>query len=212
MNVHDIIEAISNLSKRRPVFYSEADFQFALAWELQKILPCGANIYLERLWQHGRLKYYVDIWVEENGKKYPIELKYKTKAAQIQCPKIGTVISLNNHSANDFGCYDYLHDIKRIEDIKLHESSAFGKGYAVFLTNDSNYYNNSGRKSAYSNFKIYQGAVRTGELKWGLTQNGKPFVCGTRGNFSLSGNYTMDWSDYNKEVVPEFKYLINEIG
>ena len=32
----DIVKVINSLKAKRKVFYSEADFQFALAWEIQK--------------------------------------------------------------------------------------------------------------------------------------------------------------------------------
>ena len=46
MNINTLHRALANLGATRHAFYSEADFQFALAWELQKQLP-NAKIYLE---------------------------------------------------------------------------------------------------------------------------------------------------------------------
>ena len=42
----DIINSLKLLSDSRKVFHSEADFQFALAWEIQKLYP-DAKIRLE---------------------------------------------------------------------------------------------------------------------------------------------------------------------
>ena len=39
-----INEVLENLAKRRPLFWSEADFQFEFAWELHKKLGDDANI------------------------------------------------------------------------------------------------------------------------------------------------------------------------
>ena len=45
----DVInEVLENLAKRRPLFWSEADFQFEFAWELHTKLDGKAKIYLER--------------------------------------------------------------------------------------------------------------------------------------------------------------------
>lgn len=42
----DIEKCMKSLSEKRPIFHSEADFQFALAWEIQKEYP-KANVRLE---------------------------------------------------------------------------------------------------------------------------------------------------------------------
>lgn len=203
MTINDLHLAIANLSTKRNAFWSEADFQFALAWELQRLFP-KANIHLERRFA----PYYVDIWVENQGKVYPIELKYKTTKTTIS-QNNGTVMTLKNHGAVDFGCYDYLKDIGRIEDIASREPN-FDRGFAVMLTNDHMYYTNTNRTSAYSNFKIYQSAVRTGNLNWGQTQKGTTFACGSRIGFTLKNSYTMQWNPYNN-MIDRFQYLINEI-
>ena len=204
MTIKDLHKAMSNLATKRVAFWSEADFQFALAWELQQLLP-QANIYLERCF--SSLNYYVDIWIEENDYIYPIELKYKTAKASIT--QNGNQIVLKNHSAMDFGCYDYLKDIHRIENIAVH-TAKFKNGYAIMLTNDSAYYKSTSRTSAYDNFKIYQGAKRGGMLTWGQTQKGTTFVCGSRTNFALSKSYTMNWHPYNNGANG-FQYLISEV-
>lgn len=201
MTINYIHQAMTGLETKRRVFWSEADFQFALAWELQHVLT-NAKIYLER--RDTTHKYYVDIWVEHEGKVYPIELKYKTSAATI-----GDITVLEQ-SATDFGCYDYLFDIKRLEDLSRSEKY-FGNGFAVMLTNDATYYNNTNRVSAYDNFKIYNGAKRGGGLlSWGNTSKGTPFAYGSRDNFPLQGVYTMEWRDYNN-ATDGLKYLVNQI-
>lgn len=194
MTINHIHQAMSALAAKRSVFYSEADFQFALAWELQILLP-KAKIYLERRVNNC----YIDIWVEHNGKNFPIELKYKTKSAIIGG------IELKNHAAMDYGCYDYLKDICRLENLPNIE-----KGFAVMLTNDSAYYTDTKRLSAYDNFKIYDGVTRGGRLSWGLTSKGAPFVSGSRDAFTLKKNYTMQWQPYNGGAY-DFQYLINEV-
>ena len=194
MTRNHINKAMSALAAKRSVFYSEADFQFALAWELQILLP-NADIYLERRVNNC----YIDIWVEHNGKNFPIELKYKTKSAIIGG------IELKNHAAMDYGCYDYLKDICRLENLPNIE-----KGFAVMLTNDSAYYTDTKRLSAYDNFKIYDGVTRGGRLSWGLTSKGVPFVSGSRAPFLLKGSYTMQWQPYNGGKY-DFQYLINEV-
>src|SRR3989338_1568109 len=77
-DIHSIME---NLSNERPLFHSEADFQFALAWGLMKIKE-KLNINRLRLEKPFNLKkrIMVDIFIEHNNKKSVIiELKYKVK-------------------------------------------------------------------------------------------------------------------------------------
>lgn len=204
MTIQDLQQIIAILAKRRKAFWSEADFQFELAQEIKTMFP-AAQIRLERPFPNSAGKRnYIDIVVELNGELFPIELKYKTKEATIaDCS--GESISLQNHSATDFGCYDYLKDISRLEGLK--NKPNFKRGFALMLTNDPAYCNDTQRVSAYDDFKIYSGATKGGLLSWGLTSKGTQFVCNGRVSFSLSGTYTMQWEEYNAN----FKYLINEI-
>ena len=211
MIVNDIHLAMARLAVNRNAFWSEADFQFALAWELQKIHP-SATIHLERCYQHPSLQknYHIDIWVEDQGQIFPIELKYKTKDATIP-QNNGSQISLKNHGAVDLGCYDYLKDIARIEDVARLEKPSFAKGFAIMLTNEHKYYTHVKVRSAYDNFKIYPGAIRAGWLRWGKTSKGTLFAATKdRDDFPLKKSYTMNWTDYNN-CNDGFKYLINEI-
>jgi len=73
----DVEIPLLQLKNKRKVFHSEADFQFALAWELQLQYPDG-SIRLEYPPPHDPTKY-VDILVRLGDDVYPIELKYKTK-------------------------------------------------------------------------------------------------------------------------------------
>lgn len=50
----DIEQVLKELAKKRPVFHSEADFQHALAWEIQITYP-DANIRLEKPFQFDKL-------------------------------------------------------------------------------------------------------------------------------------------------------------
>ena len=205
MTKTDLINAMNALSARRNAFWSEADFQFELAQELYTMFPT-AQIRLERPFGvvSSRNRLYVDIVVELNGVSHLIELKYKTKTATITDIN-GEQIILQNHSAHDFGCYDYLKDVSRIEQLKQNNNN-LKNGFAIILTNDSSYYTpKSG--AAYDMFRIHQGATKSGKLNWLPTRKGTLLAYGNRHNFSLLGSYTMDWLLYNND----FRYLITEI-
>ncbi len=96
MITKDLIKkAMLQLSTKRKLFWSEADFQFSLALVLRDILPKNAKIYLERPIAEmlsaqqednntkNRKKFYVDIWIQIEDTVYPIELKYGTKEQEI---------------------------------------------------------------------------------------------------------------------------------
>lgn len=192
-----IQKTLSSLSTKRSennatYFCSEADFQFALGWELKEMYP-EIEIRFEYLYETK----YIDIWIEVGNDIYPIELKYKTKTD-------ASMPDLKYHGAQDFGRYDYLHDIKRIEDISLSLDS-FKRGFAIFLTNDDAYLN-PGREGAMDelfwiceNREIPSGTY----LQW---KDKRAYQQG-RDKFTLKNKYKMKWVKYSEK----FHYLISSV-
>ena len=74
----NFVEIMSNLAIKHKAFYSEADFQFALGWELQGEENVE-RVYFEVPFQEdendkrGRLDLLVKM---KNGSEIPVELKY----------------------------------------------------------------------------------------------------------------------------------------
>ena len=114
----DIDAVLKQLKNKRPIFHSEADFQFALAWELQQQYP-DASLRLEYAPPDDRQKH-IDILMRVGDDIYPIELKYKTAA--FRAVVNGEQYSLTDHSAQDLGKYDFVKDICRIEAFREHIS------------------------------------------------------------------------------------------
>ena len=226
-----IRKVLSNLAQIRPGFWSEADFQFAFAWELQrqKLLP-NAKIRLERCIRladdnsvlsddkQSYKSYYVDIWVEYEGKIYPIELKYKTIDKPLFYATSSQIepIFAKNQAANDLGRYLYLKDVERIETIKQHLKLKFGGGFAIMLTNDKKYFDPS--KNLNLNildryFRIHQDARFVGPQTygWNVNPNTTNHWTQTSNTYKnpihLQGTYTCDWTQY----AGNFKYLLLEI-
>lgn len=73
----DIDEIMYQLSRWRPIFHSEADFQFSLAWLIKEQYP-NCDIRLEIVPEFNP-NLHLDILVIFEGKWIPIELKYTTK-------------------------------------------------------------------------------------------------------------------------------------
>ena len=202
MNISIIKQSLKNLSVKRPFFWSEADFQFAFSEELRILLP-NAKIRLERPFPiNATTTYHVDIWVEDEGKIYPIELKYKTKKCSATIA--GETFNVTDHSAIDLGRYDYVADIKRIEEIKNHNSSSFGEGYAIILTNDLRYSTNPGKQvqTMDADFRIHNGTILSGIRRWKKTPTST--LVNANGNrksrvvINLAGQYTMNWDSYSQ--------------
>jgi len=205
-NIKDILKQLLEI---RPIFHSEADFQYALAWEIQKHHP-KAQIRLEINLPVFDKKEYIDIWANIDDKVYIIELKYKTKKINLEYNK--EKFYLLNQGAQDVGRYDFIKDITRLERfISKHNNYI---GYAIMLTNDDLYWRNPVRLNTVdANFRIHENRKIKGKLRWsdGASVGTKK---GRENNLIIKDSYLMKWSDYSalKESGPNyFKFLLSEI-
>jgi len=190
MNIVGIIEA---LRAKRGVFHSEADFQFALAWETQLFYP-DAAVRLEYPPPDDPTKS-IDLTVRLGTDVYPIELKYKTKLFNAVVG--GEPFFLKNHGAQDIGKYDFVKDICRVEAFRSY-IAGYREGYAIWLTNDPYYWNAPKNDSAgYAAFSVHRGAVKEGSMAWGATMN-VGSIKGREDPLFLSGSYHIDWHDYSR--------------
>lgn len=207
----DIHKVIASLQSKRPLFHSEADFQLALAWEIQSHYP-EAEIRLEYNFPKVLGSLYVDIWVKLHDTFIPIELKYKTKKSSFLVN--GEQFTLKNHGAHDCGRYDFLKDISRVEQVASLEEQA-STGYAIMLTNDSLYWRPSKNNTSIDTaFKIHEGRELFGNLAWGELAS-----AGTKRNreseISVLNSYNLNWRDFSVVAdTPnaEFKMLIVQVN
>ena len=211
MTIADINKAISALATKRPYFYSEADFQHALALELA---AAGLKVYLEYPVSGiipGRREVHIDIIVIDGTGIYPIELKYKTKKLRVK-DITGSYIDLKNHSAQDINTYLFWKDVQRVESLastQVTPNFKFKKGFVVFLTNDAAYYTpGSALNTIYTPFALCNSqAVQN--IHWQHPVSGINYTAGkvTYPAFSLQQPYTPQWQSYNKD----FEYLIIQV-
>ncbi|QNO13515.1 hypothetical protein HYG86_01395 [Alkalicella caledoniensis] len=190
----DIVTSLKQLSNSRKVFHSEADFQFALAWEIQKLYP-DARIRLEYCPASITPNIHIDILVIIDNMYYPIELKYKT----LGCNKTfeDEVFKLKNHGAQDLGRYDFLKDVQRVEQFSK-ELPRFKAGYSIFLTNDQSYWKDSGRKeTVYYQFRLSEGLEKAGIMCW-ASHSGEGTIKGRETPIALDYKYTVKWEQYCK--------------
>nr|WP_122012299.1 hypothetical protein [Maliibacterium massiliense] len=206
----DIAKQMAALQTRRPLFHCEADFQFALAWQLQKAYPT-ADIRLEYCpREHPNM--HVDIMVFVHGRCYPIELKYKTLC--LTHGEGDAYYAIKNHGAQDIGRYDCLKDVARIESLRG-AMDGFGGGYVVILTNDPAYWSlpKYDRPTNFDAFRIHHGALKTGVCRW-AERAGRGTTKGREAPVHLAGAYRIAWREYSR--LPEqknglFQYTIIQI-
>lgn len=213
LTMDTIKHILRELSQKRPIFHSEADFQHALAWEIhQEFNQIG--IRLERRFKVNDLrKIYVDILLMIDNAAIAIETKYTTKKLEIKLND--EEFLLKDHSALDLRRYDFLLDIYRIE--KLKSGGKIVKGYAVFLTNNMDYWKET--KSTNTNdedFRIHQGRkIQANEvLRWAL-KTGKGTKKGRERPLKFKKDYSFEWELYREGEIEgthyEFKYLLVEV-
>lgn len=194
-----IQQVLDTLRTKRKLFSSEADFQFSLAWTIKELYP-NVEVRLEWVPSDYDPNMYIDIVVFNGDVMIPIELKYKTKKTDKVVD--GERFVLKNQSATDLGRYDFLKDIQRIEFIKQNLPNVT-EGYAILLTNDPNYLVAPRPTSAFADFSISNGDIKTGVLRW--TEGSKSNV--GRLGIDLTGRYPIQWGVYSRidetEIVSE---------
>ena len=175
---------MSALAERRPVFHSEADFQFAFAQTVSAMDP-GIACRLEKPLtsaRTGRTEYLDLLCLGPNGAT-PIEFKYFTR--RWHGTANGEDFSLRDHAAADLLRLHFIHDVVRLE------SSPHGeRGLAILLTNESALWSESARQTQDSEFHLHHGRTLEGTLLWA----GGIYEPNTR---VLAGTYDLNWQDFS---------------
>jgi hypothetical protein len=204
--IMDLMKPFEQLRKKRPIFSSEKDFQFALAWEI-KLLYNDANVHLEYCPDITQ-NVHIDIFVEINNKIYPIELKYKTKRAFTKIDN--EIFCLKNQAAQTLGKYDFLKDFQRMENLaKIIQN--FDCGYTLLLTNDPSYWEKNKKDAIDVEFQLLHGIIKTGKMEWKGASNGT--IKGREAPINLMRKYKIEWKQYSQINIHNgiFKYSFNEI-
>lgn len=208
-NLFDIHSVMKSLAARRPVFHSEADFQFALAWRIHELEPdCEVRLEFKPFPQE---RVYLDIWLPTL--ETAIELKYATQTLDTEC--VGERFALKSQSAQDQRRYDFLKDVERLERIVSYGRAK--RGLAIMLTNDTLYWKppqQNWQSMADAAFRIHDGLPKIGELRWspsageGTTRSRTSPIC-------LTGAYVAHWANYSRldaNSNSQFRYLAFEVG
>lgn len=206
MNVEDVL---SKLSKDRPIFHSEGDFQFSLAHKIKKIIP-EFNVRLEFPMSPGHL----DIFLFSSEKAVLFELKYKP-----------TELVYNMHNKEkfnlkqlrriDYGFYGFIKDIYRLENFRLKIEQNFKnvECYALILTNDKRFWQQTETKGMYKEFLIYEGKKLSGVFNWANNITNEYYH--KRPSIILNHTYRCFWKDYSKITIEaknnQFRFLLIEV-
>ena len=208
-------DIITFLEKNDELLFNERDLQMHLAVFLKETMNYD-DVDIEYYVPYEELKEYIwknelriDVIVRKGDEYLPIELKYKTKQIKKEILRFGEKIPnievLKNQSAQDLGMYDFWKDVRRIELVR-NRFPVVRHGLAIFVTNDTQYLNQSRPTSNNLLLNMYEG--KHGRLKhW----KDKESTCyKTHPDFEVENEYTIHWHDTKYESVP-FHYCIIEV-
>jgi len=187
----DMDVALLRLAARRRVFHSEADFQFALAWQIQNDHP-AADIRLEtRPLPEKNLR--LDLFVVMNGRRFAIECKYLVRG--IDVTEAGERFLLRTQSAHDVRRYDTLKDVARVEEFL--SLGVADEGFVVAVTNDAAYWKHASRPDTFdASFRMHEERIVQGRLAW-ADGTGAGSMKNREAAIDLKGSYRLTWRDFS---------------
>ncbi len=204
---------IKALSAKRPVFDLEGDLQRAMVKTLKEEFPDSEVATEYPITHEGQLSK-IDIRVVTKNAEHLIELKYKPTYLTVEVN--GQDFETKHQGAQDLYCYDYLHDVMKLET--LTKTRPDSTGCAIFLTNDERYWLGPEDEDAdYYPFRLTDKREVSGLLVWqGNVERKGP---SRQGPIELSRKYRVDWKIYSdlkaQGAIPHvhalFKYLYVEV-
>lgn len=178
------------MAEARPIFHSEADFQLALAWHVQRSDP-AMRVRLETRPAQG---VHLDLAFARRdlGRSTAVELKYLTRGWGGVFD--GERYELKDHGAQDIRAYDVVKDIERVERFVSGIDGA--DGFVVVLTNDPGYWRapKAADTANAAAFRLGEGVVLSGRRGWGPNTGGTSK--GREKVLELAGSYELHWADY----------------
>lgn len=179
---------MDHLANQRPVFHSEADFQFAFAQAVSDLDDTIA-IRLE-VPRRGEKRTYVDLECRADQTSL-IEFKYITRKWCWTDETTGETFDLRSHAALDLARLHFIHDVTRLEGWVGDDARV--NGFAVLLTNDDRLWKEPTSSTATRDqaFRLHQGRILTGDLVWGTPD--RPFPANDK---PLRGTYRATWQPY----------------
>ena len=206
----DIDSLMKGLSRSRPIFHLESDFQDALAEHIRQTIP-GSQVRREYTFRYRDSAMRLDIWLPKE--RIAVELKYPTRMLELEWGNEEHL--LTDHGAQPLRRYDFLKDVQRLERV-VAERNARG-GFAVLLTNHPYYWERptrSWRTAIDAAFRLHEGRTIVGELNWS-ERAGAGTTRGREDPINIIGSYDLHWRDYSRlggSSNQRFRYLAVSIG
>lgn len=200
----DTYDFMARLSRSRPIFHSEADFQHSIESRIQETTP-NYPVRLMHQLPHEEQSMYLDIWLPADG--IAVQLRHSTQKLELDWDDVS--FELKAHGAQDITRYDFLRDVQRLEHTVARVETC-KVGLAILLTNDPLYWKTPYRAGTIdAAFRVHEGRELTGELGW-AAHAGAGTTRSREAPIRLQGSYTIQWRDYSKfegEKYGEFRYL-----
>lgn len=203
-----VASVMEELARTRPVFHSEADFQFAFAQAVRDLDP-DVQIRLElplRQVEGLRGSQYLDLMCRRPDARTAVELKYFTRGWTGTDAVTGEKFVLRHHAATDLARRNFVFDIARLE--QSCRAGLAENGFAIMLTNDPNLWLPSKRLASNDReFHINDGTTLSGTLRWAKDM----YPANTR---TLSGTYSVQWQDHSQSIegpYGTFRWLAIEV-
>ena len=198
---------METLSRRRPVFHSEFDFQFALCVVTEH---AGVDrIRLERMVQlPGNPRFEIDIMGYVEGHPIALELKYPKKRF------VGTVSSdgydesfnLPSSRAFDIDAHAIWKDAGRIEELLAAEIVKAG---ALIALSNFEFWDQRkhGHETQAFDFRLWQGREVDAGTGLRFPESAK-WVTREHDPVRLRSSYRCDWRKYSEPLESDFRYLV----
>lgn len=202
----ELLTVLSALARTRPIFHSEADFQHALAWQIQLRHPDAAVRLEYPPFPEERL--HLDLWVWDAAATLALELKYCTQAASATVN--GEMFRLTHQNAHPPHRRAFVADVGRLERVRQAYPNA--RAYAILLTNDHLYWDSPKATGGVGEaFLLHDGARLVGPLAW--ASHTSPGTSGKGADpLDLQGTYVLNWGVYaNVQTVSgpgQFRVLV----
>ena len=196
-------DVLSRLAARRPLFHSEADFQFALAWQIHE-LDTEIEVRLESRPKAG---IHLDVELRRDGRTTALELKYLTRrwSGEVAGERFDFASGVT-----DLRRYDVVKDLARVEDYVAARPGS--NGAVVVLASDPIFWklpDVARAATADDAFRIHDGAALAGELVWGPTA-GPGTTRSREAALVVKGMYPLAWRQYSSDPL-DLRVLVVEV-
>jgi hypothetical protein len=188
--VIEIGPVLAALSKRRPIFHSEADLQHELAHELRAHDPDLALRLEYPIGTDSRAS--LDILLRKGAAQFGLEIKYLFRSAQMTID--GEAFALKHQSAHDIRRYDVVKDIVRMERFAARFDAPAG---VLVLTNDPAYWTSRRRTDTIDAAFDLSDLNRLNGIRAWTAAAGAGTIKGRADPLIISGSYDLRWHDYS---------------